>query len=219
METKDFKFSLSKVDDEAGTFDGYASVFGVTDSYNDVVEVGAFKKTLKENKEFPLLWSHDPALPIGIIRGEEDGKGLKVHGDLNLEVEAAREKRSLIKQGAIKGMSIGYEAIKAPYDDADKVRRLKEIRLWEISLVVFPANRKATVTNVKTVAELGDVLEHILSLKSLTKEQSELAVKAMKHIETLLREGQPAAATEPNQEPSLDGLAAAIENLCGQIEI
>jgi hypothetical protein len=158
METKDVKFSLGKIDDEAGKFDGYASVFGVVDSYNDVVEAGAFKKTLKENDVFPLLWSHDVTQPIGKITAFEDNKGLKVHGDLNLEVPAAMEKRSLMKQGVIKAMSIGYESIPDKSPIVEGIRHLKEIRLWEVSLVVFPANRKATIGNVKTMADLSALL-------------------------------------------------------------
>ncbi|MCK9571644.1 HK97 family phage prohead protease [Candidatus Pacearchaeota archaeon] len=216
METKDVKFSLSKVNDEEGTFEGYASVFGVVDSYNDVVEAGAFKKTLKEQQVFPLLWSHDATQPIGKVTGEEDNKGLKVKGDLNLEVGAAREKRSLMKQGVIKAMSIGFETVKD--DLKEGVRLLKEIKLWEISLVVFPANRRALVTNVKSANELGELLEQILSVKALTHEQSVVAVKAMKHIETLLKSGQPAHATEHNQQPSLEAIAADLAKLRSTIQ-
>jgi hypothetical protein len=210
-ETKDFKFSLSKVDDEAGTFDGYASVFGVTDSYNDVVEAGAFKKTLKENDVFPLLWSHDVTQPIGKVTGHEDNKGLKVHGDLNLDVPSAREKHSLMKQGVIKAMSIGYEAVKAPYDDRDKVRRLQEIKLWEVSLVVFPANRKATIGNIKSVADLSAMLESILTMdiKTIDKDKRELAVKAIDRIKALL-DDEPPVGTQPITEPSLEPLFAAV---------
>ena len=60
METKDFKFNLDDIDEEKGTFTGFASVFDVVDSYNEVVLPGAFKKTLKENDgKFPLTWFHD----------------------------------------------------------------------------------------------------------------------------------------------------------------
>lgn len=215
-EFKDFKFNLGKDDAEAGRFTGYASVFGVVDSYGDVVEEGAFKKTLKENDGFPLLWSHDPAQPIGSITGAEDSKGLKVVGELNLDLVSAQEKRSLMKQGVIKGMSIGYEAVKAPVEDG--VRKLKEVRLWEISLVVFPANRKATVNQIKSVAELSAALEAILTMdvQSLGKEQQSIAVKAIEKIQALLKE-EPPNGTLPNQEPSLQPLLDALRKFNLQI--
>lgn len=217
-EFKDFKFNLGKEDAEAGRFTGYASVFGVTDSYGDVVEEGAFKKTLKENESFPLLWSHDVQQPIGIIKGVEDSKGLKVVGELNLDLTSAKEKRSLMMQGVIKGMSIGYEAIKAPLIDG--IRKLKEVRLWEVSLVVFPANRKAIVGSIKSMAELSEMLDSILTMdvKTIDKDQRDMAKKAIERIQTLLNE-EPPQGTPSVQEPSLEPLFAAVNQFCEQIKI
>ncbi len=147
-EQKDLDFKFIKAPDDAGTFLGYASVFGVVDSYNDIVQPGAFKKALKERAYFPLLWSHSINEPIGIVTGREDDRGLAVTGKLNLDVQKAVEIRSLMKQGAVNGLSIGYEPGKHSYDD-DHHRILEEIRLWEISPVVFPAQIGATVQVVK----------------------------------------------------------------------
>lgn len=148
-ETKDFKFTLDRMDDEAGQFTGYASVFDAVDSYNDSVAKGAFRKTLKEKKQFPLLWSHDIMSPIGVISGVEDEKGLSVEGTLNLDVQRAREIRSLIKQGAVTGLSIGYQTKKEAIDKDTGIRTLKEIALWEISPCVFPALSIANITDIK----------------------------------------------------------------------
>ena len=216
-EYKDIKFGLAKVDDEAGSFDGYGSVFSVIDSYGDVVEPGAFKRTLRANGSFPLLWSHDPSKPIGIITAIEDDKGLKIHGELNLDLVAGQEIRSLIKQGAVRGISIGYEAVKHVFDDKEKVRRLKEIKLWELSLVVFPANPKSLVSNIKSIGEFGDSLNNILTASSINPDQCELARKAMEHIATLLQ-ADPPESTHANQDPSLEPLFAAAQNLQRIIE-
>lgn len=230
METKDFKFTIGKLDAEAGTFDGYASVFNVVDSYGDVVEQGAFKKTLRENESFPLLWSHDVASPLGVIAGEEDTKGLRVRGELNLDVQAGREKRSLMLQRAIRGLSIGYEAIKAPYDETDKVRRLKEIKLWEISLCVFPANAKATVSDVKgqslSEADLGALLERVLTLdvKEIDAKYRDTASKAVDRIQALLKGQEPPLGTPGAEEPpagsdkSSDAYAHLLADLDAEIK-
>lgn len=152
IETKDFKFTLDSFDDENGTFTGYASVFGVIDAYRDIVDKGAFKKSLREKKEFPILWSHSIMEPIGVAVLMEDETGLRVEaGKLNLDVQRAKEVRSLMKQGAIEGISIGYQTIDAKPDrDDPQTRHLREVKLWEISPCVFPANEEAVVDEVKS---------------------------------------------------------------------
>jgi len=153
-ETKDldFKFSLEE-DGSKGMFTGYASIWGVIDSYSDVVEKGAFRKSIRERSPLPMLWSHSVDQPIGIITAKEDQNGLRVEGYLNLDVQKAQEVRSLMKQGAVRGLSIGYETLKSEPGEIDKVpvRRLQEVRLWEISPVVFPACREAVVADVKSI--------------------------------------------------------------------
>jgi hypothetical protein len=111
---------------------------------------GAFKKTLREKKQFPLLWSHNIDKPIGVISGVEDEKGLSVMGKLNLDVQLAREIRSLMAQAAIKGLSIGFNVVKESIDKESNVRQLKEISLWEISPCVFQACPEAEVIDVKS---------------------------------------------------------------------
>lgn len=141
--------------DGLGTFEGHAAVFGNVDSYGDVIEPGAFLRTIQHRMgatgkaDFPILFNHDPMEPIGVtLEVAEDEKGLAVKGELNLNVQRGREVYALLKQGAMRGLSIGYRTIKADVDAAG-VRRLKEIQLFEWSPVVFPANELAQTTNVK----------------------------------------------------------------------
>jgi HK97 family phage prohead protease len=155
METKDFMFDIKSVEDN-GIVEGYAAVFGNKDLGNDIIDPGAFKKTINERKNVPLLWYHQPPEVLGLVfEMEEDNKGLKSRSQINLDTQLGREKFSLIKQGAIKGMSIGFEAIKEVWEK--DIRRLKEIRLWEISLVTFPMNPLAQVTNIKAVVPYQDL--------------------------------------------------------------
>lgn len=220
MEYKDLKFSIGSIDDESGVFDGYASVFGVVDSYGDIVDAGAFKKSIKEKKYFPMLYSHDTMQPIGIAYVEEDAKGLKLtRGELNLDVERARETRSLMKQGAIKGISFGFETVKDLRDN-DNYRHLKEVKLWEVSPCVFQANPKSLVGNVKSIADLQALLDQILTmdLKAMVPEQRELAVKAIERIQALLKD-EPPSGTRSIQEPSLEPLIAAVKQISEQFKI
>jgi len=150
-ETKDFSFTLKAMDDEAGTFTGYASIWGVVDSYGDAVMPGAFRRSLKSSGgRYPMLWSHMVDEPIGIIEAREDERGLAVVGHLNLEVQRGREVRSLMRQGAVTGLSIGYQTVVEEFDKESATRLLKEIKLWEISPVVFPALESAQVEAVKS---------------------------------------------------------------------
>lgn len=152
MKTKDFTLKVDGLSD-AGTFTGYGSIFGNLDSYGEVVEPGAFAKSLARHakeKSLPLmLWQHNPSEPIGVWEDlEEDGKGLKGTGRLVLETARGAEVYALLKAGAIRGLSIGYREIKVEPDGNN--RRLKELDLIEISVVSFPANRRARIDAVKS---------------------------------------------------------------------
>jgi len=150
METKDFKFRIDDIDEEKGKFTGMASVYDVVDTYNETVLKGAFRKTLKENEgKFPLCWFHNVTEPLGIIHAKDKKTSLEVEGHLNLDVQSAKEKRSLMRQGAISGLSIGFRTLQDEWDK--NIRKLKEIKLYEISLITrnFQACPGAEVTDVK----------------------------------------------------------------------
>jgi HK97 family phage prohead protease len=129
--------------------EGYASLFGVTDQGGDVVVAGAYRRSLDrlraEGRQVKMLWQHDPAQPIGVwevIR--EDTKGLWVSGRILTDVERGREAAALISAGAIDGLSIGYRTVTAQ-KDAKGQRLLREVELWEVSLVTFPMLPEARV--------------------------------------------------------------------------
>ena len=149
-ELKTFKLELKEIDEEEGTFVGYAATFSKKpDSYGDIIDAGAFKKTLKERKQqIKILWNHDTFEPIGKpIELSEDGTGLLFKGKLVLGVQRAREVLELMKAGVINEMSIGYNTIKETM--VDNVRHLQELRLFDISPVSFAANPEATILGVK----------------------------------------------------------------------
>lgn len=150
---------------EEGTFSGHASVFGNVDLQGEIVSEGAFSRTIKHHDaNFPLLWQHDTHVPIGTVKVQEDGKGLKVDpGKLILGVSQAKDAYELLKAGVVSGMSIGYRVIKDDYDRENGIRTLKEVQLHEVSLVTFPANERARVRHVKNFSpeekELIDLAE------------------------------------------------------------
>ncbi len=129
--------------------EGYASYFGRKDRGGDVVARGAYTGSLQrlaeEGRQIKMLWQHDPAQPIGVWdEVREDDKGLYVKGRLLDGIARAREAATLIASQAIDGLSIGYRTVKAVRDDKGQ-RLLKELELWEVSLVTFPMLPSARV--------------------------------------------------------------------------
>jgi len=149
-----------------GYFSGYASVFDVADNDRDVMEQGAFAASLANHKPVKLLWQHDMSEPIGTIHTlREDARGLYIEGKLLLDVQRAREAHSLLKEGALEGLSIGYRVKEYSLNPDTGMRHLHEVELMEVSLVTFPANEEATVVQVK-----GDVQHNIRDFEKFLRE-------------------------------------------------
>jgi Escherichia/Staphylococcus phage prohead protease len=135
-----------------GTFHGYASLFGEVDLGQDLVMPGAFRDSLRLRgaRGVKLLFQHDPNEPIGVwLELAEDSRGLFARGRLMPEVTRAREVLSLMRAGALDGLSIGFRTVKGRTDAKTGVRRLDQIDLWEISIVTFPMLPEARVSAVK----------------------------------------------------------------------
>ncbi|WP_135505105.1 HK97 family phage prohead protease [Roseovarius aestuariivivens] len=144
--------------------EGYASLFGSEDRGGDIVEPGAYSASLTrlaaEDRQVKMLWQHDPAQPIGVWdEVREDTRGLFVKGRLLESVARAREAAALIAAGAIDGLSIGYRTLQAVKNDKGR-RLLKELELWEVSLVTFPMLPSARV-GVKGESPQGDELREL----------------------------------------------------------
>lgn len=153
VRTLDFEVRFAAGD--AGAFDGYAALFGeVVQGYGEMVQRGAFKRTLREhaaNQTRPgLFWMHDPTQPIGAWSNiQEDATGLKVSGNLVLESARGAEAYALLRAGALNGLSIGFRA-RASKRGADGLRILTDVDLVEISLVSLPAASRARITTVRS---------------------------------------------------------------------
>lgn len=155
---------------DAGTLEGYASVFGPpADRHGDVIAPGAFKASLASGDAPLMLWSHDLSEPIGAWTDvREDSKGLHVKGRLTLETRRGAEAYALLKDGALNGLSIGFRAV-AFEEQADGGRLLTEIDLAEISLVTLPSASRARVSSVKSGEITPRIVEGILRDAGLSK--------------------------------------------------
>lgn len=147
-----------KADGATGTIEGYGAVFGNVDTYGDIILRGAFGNTMGKRK-VKMLWQHDPEKPIGVWdEMREDDRGLWMKGRILTEVEKGREAIALMSAGAIDGLSIGYRTVDAEFKEGNRV--IKEIDLWETSIVTFPANEMAgaSVKSIETERDLERVL-------------------------------------------------------------
>lgn len=134
---------------------GYGSTFNNVDRVNDIVEKGAFKKSIK--KRMPkLLFGHDTrSVPVGIIDSiKEDENGLIFEARMPKNDAFVKDRiMPQIKIGSLNSFSIGYTIDVSEIDNKTGIRKLKEISLYEISIVTFPANEKATLQAFKAVEE------------------------------------------------------------------
>ena len=170
---------------EYGLFEGYGSVFGNKDLGNDVIEKGAFTKSIKRrtNKGVKLLYQHKSDMPIGVFDEiREDDHGLVVKGRLALKTQAGAEAYELLKMGALDGLSIGFRVnpSEVSYDKRNNKRIIKEVDLMEVSLVTFPMNPQATVRSVK--GEQYSIREWEKGLRdafNLSRSESKVAAKAV----------------------------------------
>ena len=210
LKYKDFSLTEIKADGTDGVISGRASVYGVVDAHNDVVMPGAFSKSLAESgNQVVLLNQHNTSDPIGMATLADSPEALLItEGVLEMELQSAREAYVRAKKRLLTGISIGYETVREEFKGS--VRQLTEIKLWEVSLVTFPANSFARVTSVKDA--LAEVLDlefvawattevkagRMLSAANLTKLKAAMSAMqdAMGAMQSIV------AAAEPEEEAS-----------------
>lgn len=202
-------------EDSEGTFEGYGSIFDVKDGYRDVIKKGAFRETLREwerkGKFPPMLTQHggwmitdQDGIPVGKwLEMKEDSVGLRVKGKLiNLDTDKGRGLYGALKEGVLDGMSIGYVA--KEYEVGTKPeeprRTIKKVDLWELSLVTFPANPLAQVSDVKSFFSSARVrdLEGLLGDRGLSRKDRNIAISAFK--DWLRRDAGAPSPDDPRDE-------------------
>lgn len=169
---------------EQGTFEGLASVYANTDLGGDVVEPGAFKEfALTRDGMIRILDGHNTRAAIGKGKLTDTHLGLAIKGQFEMAVARAREVHALMKAHIIDGLSIGYDVLQGGAEiGQDGVRRLKALKLWEVSTTPFPMNQAALVSSVKGVERVTDIreLEELLrDAAGLSRKQATLHASAI----------------------------------------
>lgn len=161
-------------------FSGYASVFDGLDSYGDTIKVGAYKNTITDRERpVQLRWNHFGPVIGKFTEMYEDEKGLFVSGELTKGHSVAEDTAALLRHGAISGLSIGYSVKDS--EQQGVVRVLKDIELFEISIVETPADNNAHIQTVKSATDLKDV-EAILRQKGFSQKEATAIVAKVKKI-------------------------------------
>ena len=201
-------------------FEGHGSVFGNTDLGGDVVKPGAFKNSLakyKNSKSLPLMfWMHDPSrVPGKWLEMSEDENGLYVKGQL-ADTPLGQEIHTLLEMDAVRGLSIGYQTLDQDWND-DGSRVLKELDLWEVSVVSLPMNPLAQVAMAKS--QLSSAGEYVPTAREFERTLRDVgcSIKTAKQIIAKCYDGEQrdvAPVTEDEaQRDVVDCLKALEESL------
>lgn len=221
----EYRAAAVDADPERGGFDGYAATFNTVDTYGTAFARGAFRKTLRERGDrIPVLYQHNPDWQIGVPTAlKEDERGLshsvQLFEDGGTTVGTGEVALRQLRQGARFGMSFGFTTLNdraARSSDAldlsqqpelrpEDVRVITEVKLWEISLVTFPANEAAALTGVRAEQEAATVAGLIEAIRAgaLTDEQAAL-------MEQVLAAWSERTAAGPRDEEPAPTEAAAV---------
>jgi uncharacterized protein len=220
-EIKSYRMSHIKADFEAREVSGYAATWDL-DQVNDVIEKGAFSRTLKQRgpaaheegrNRIKVLWQHDQ--PIGIpLEMEEDEKGLFIRARISKTV-LGDEALTLIRDGVVDRMSIGFDIVRREFDEDTGVRRIKEIKLFEFSFVTFPANERAVILDLKQMDDIADRIYAKVCAKMEAKEivpPIPVTVVLPDTVEAAEAEVavEPDAESEKAQDESVDVMATLL---------
>jgi HK97 family phage prohead protease len=158
------------------SFTGYASVFNSPSEdlggFIEYVAPGAFKRSLQSRNEVKLLWNHDSGEPLASLRGGtmqlvEDEIGLRVTAKLP-NTTRGRDIAELLRTKVIDSMSFGFNVIKDSWSRDGQTRTLESVRLFETSIVSFPAypSTTATVRSAQPTINPDELADALLKLES-----------------------------------------------------
>ena len=171
-----------RAENEGRTIVGYAAIWDSPSEYmgfTEFVKRGAFSKTLNDGADVRLLIDHE-GVPLarsksGTLALEEDERGLRVEAELDPTNPDAARIISAMKRGDLNQMSFAFRTIKDSWSDDRSVRELREVQLFDVSVVTFPAYEE-------TVAELRNAQAPvtIAPTSKLLLRKSQIAVEKLR---------------------------------------
>ena len=200
FQQRDISFVVTDIS-ENGEFEGYISTYYDVDSYGTYFLPGAWDRSIERfnaGEVIPVLWSHDRTKPIGkCTELRSDDKGLWAHGKLTMEDPQAKTAYAHMKDESVLGLSVGFEM---DYDALEYNQELDaygiaDADLMEYSVVVFPANPNAKITQVKSSHD-HDIGENDMNLK----DQIDAMNKAIEEIRTAANSASDAEISKRDAE-------------------
>ena len=179
METRGFPLEIKELS-QAGEIVGLAAAFGNIDNGGDRIISGAFSKSLAEHKaagSMPaMLMHHDLKRPCGVwTELVETNEGLLAKGRFSIDAADGREAYALTRDGAMRGLSVGYIAEEKSY--VADARELRAVKLFEVSLVAVPMNDRTRVQSIKSIHNAKDIAD-LLREAGLSGRQAKAAAGA-----------------------------------------
>jgi HK97 family phage prohead protease len=159
MDTLASPFEIKSISDQ-GALEGVAAGIGNVDAGGDVIMPGAFAGALAKRgtAPIPMLLYHDHKQAVGAWTDvRETSEGLTATGRIAIETKAGADAYQLVKQGAVRGLSVGYNTLRKTF--AGNTRQLHEVNLHEISLVPIGMNDRALVRSVKSITSINALRE------------------------------------------------------------
>lgn len=223
MQKKSFDLIYENDGSAGGEIVAYASTFDrVPDSYGDIVAQGAFAKTLdawnESGNPIPLLFGHrtdDPRMNLGaVVEASEDERGLRIRAKFDETNEIAQYTRKLVKEGRLTKLSFAYDTLDADFidlEDGSKARELRELKLYEVSLVPIPANELTEVISAKAAGENAD--EEVLRELVADDEQDDETKSADAEAKAESASTEEDLATLATLSERLDAIADMISDI------
>lgn len=191
----------TKQDSEDGKFyefSGYAATFGNIDKVDDICVKGCFADSIQKKKDkgekLIILWQHQRDMPLGVyFEFEEDDKGLFVKGRMpKADTFVNGRVWPQMQVGSIGKMSIGFFIIEREFNE-EGIRLLKELDLFEVSLVTIPANDEAVITDMKSLEEVESIkdVESYLKEKGVSVRESKKLISVIKNLEVCDEHQEP----------------------------
>lgn len=217
MANNNLTFRLELKALEKREFEGHGSTFGNVDLGGDVIIKGAFQRSLKDHRDAGMMpqmfWMHQPdQVPGKWTDMSEDAKGLKVKGVL-ADTQLGNEMHTLLSMQAVRGLSIGFRTVEADYDK-DGNRLIKEIDLWEVSLVSLAMNPLARIEAVKSrLSQNGEYVPTARELEDLLRDAGCSRRVAKTLITQIIDDDQPSGMPDGHLRDAshkVDGDAADI---------
>lgn len=176
---------IRMVGDDKAEIHGYATVYdypydvygGPPYGWAETIAAGAAKKSIREKDDVRLLLNHE-GMPLartksGTLTLKSDDVGLLVDARLDLRSAASRDTVLAMQRGDLDEMSFAFQAIRQDWNDEQTERTIREVKLFDVSLVTFPANPAASAY----VREDGDRSSHAMSLSLAMAEAEALALR------------------------------------------